>query len=440
MENKNIGIIGLGYVGLTLGIVAAMENYNVYGVEKNEKIKESLRKNKAHFYEPGLNDLINYFQNDNFNIVEKFKREHNLDIIILTVGTPLKKNSNKPNFEYIKTSLQSIEGIYDGSQLIILRSTVSVGTTRDIVIPYLKNMTNNPKKEILVAFCPERTVEGKAINEIQNLPQIIGGYNEKSVNIAENFFRKITPFVIEVDSLEEAELIKLFNNTYRDILFSLGNVFNEIAQKFNLNGKKVIKYSNLGYKRSNISTPGFVGGPCLSKDSYILTYNLDDFEGRQFILKAREYNKSLDDKIAKWIDEKAHKYDINDIGLSGMTFKGMPETSDLRDSPSINIAKKLKRKGYNLYLHDFVANKIELEEKNLGVIVDDFYDLASKVGILAILNNNSNYQHIQIEKLEKKLNYPKIILDSWESLNLMKKYYNYTIYNLGNFQIKEENK
>ena len=324
--------------------------------------------------------------------------------------------------------------------MIVLRSTVSVGTTRDIVIPYLKNMINNPKKEILVAFCPERTVEGKAINEIQNLPQIIGGYNKKSVNIAENFFRKITPFIIEVDSLEEAELIKLFNNTYRDILFSLGNVFNEIAQKFNLNGKKVIKHSNFGYKRSNISTPGFVGGPCLSKDSYILTYNLDDFEGRQFILKAREYNKSLDDKIVKWIDEKAHKYDINDIGLSGMTFKGMPETSDLRDSPSINIAKKLKSKGYDLYLHDFVANKIELEEKNLGVVVDDFYDLTSKVGILAILNNNSNYQHIQIEKLEKKLNYPKIILDSWESLNLMQKYYDSTIYNLGNFQIKGGNK
>lgn len=440
MENKNIGIIGLGYVGLTLGIVTAMKNYNVYGVEKNEKIKESLRKNKAHFYEPGLNNLINSYQNNNFNIVDKFKREHNLDIIILTVGTPLKKNSNKPDFEYIKTALQSIEGIYDGSQLIVLRSTVPVGTTRDIVIPYLKNTTSNPKKEILVAFCPERTVEGKAINEIQSLPQIIGGYNKKSVNIAENFFRRITPFIIEVDSLEEAELIKLFNNTYRDILFSLGNVFNEIAQKFNLNGKKVIKYSNLGYKRSNISTPGFVGGPCLSKDSYILTYNLDDFEGRQFILKAREYNKSLDDKIVRWIDEKAHKYDINDIGLSGMTFKGMPETSDLRDSPSINIAKKLKSKGYNLYLHDFIANKVEVEEKNLGIVVDDFYDLTSKVGILAILNNNPNYQHIQIEKLEKKLNYPKIILDSWESLNLMQKYYDSTIYNLGNFQIKEGNK
>ena len=141
-----VGIIGLGYVGLTLAVAAAVRGVDVYGVETNTHIKDCLKQDKAHFYEPGLDNLIKRVNNKSFHVVERFPAvEGGYDAFIITVGTPLKKVDGKkqeePNFEYIKSALEgTLKDIYDGSQLIILRSTVSVGTTRNIVRPFLAQL------------------------------------------------------------------------------------------------------------------------------------------------------------------------------------------------------------------------------------------------------------------------------------------------------------
>ena len=225
-----IGIIGLGYVGLTLAVAAASKDIDVYGVEINEHIKDCLRQNKAHFFEPGLDNLIKRTNNRTLHVVEEFPHDVKFDAFIITVGTPLKKIDGKkqeePNFDYIKSALRgTVKDVYDGSQLIILRSTVSVGTTRKIVLPFLAELCQKPEDEILVAMCPERTLEGKAVYELSNLPQIISGNNKESVEIAQRLFRIMTPCVIEAKSLEEAELIKLYCNVYRDMTFAIGNAF-----------------------------------------------------------------------------------------------------------------------------------------------------------------------------------------------------------------------
>ena len=119
------------------------------------------------------------------------------------------------------------------------------------------------------------------------IPQIIGPNNEESFNKSEELFRQITPTVLRVESLEAAELVKLFNNTYRDIHFSIGNYFNEIAQSFGINGVNLIETANYQYNRSSIAKPGLVGGPCLEKDSYILVNNMVNSRGKDFVLGAR---------------------------------------------------------------------------------------------------------------------------------------------------------
>ena len=154
-------------------------------------------------------------------------------------------------------------------------------------------MVNINENKILLCFCPERTIEGNALDELSELPQIIGGLNSNSYNAAEDFFRKITPTILSVESLEAAELVKLFNNTYRDIEFSTGNYFNRIAQSFGINGVSLIKTANYLYPRSKIALPGLVGGPCLEKDSYILVHEMPDNKGKDFVLGARNHNESM---------------------------------------------------------------------------------------------------------------------------------------------------
>lgn len=392
-----IGVIGLGYVGLTLAVAASTKGIDVYGVEVNQHIKDCLKQNRAHFFEPGLDNLIKRNNNKTLHVVESFPKEVKFDAFIITVGTPLKKIDGKkqeePNFEYIKSALEgALRDIYDGSQLIILRSTVSVGTTRKVVMPFLSELCGKPESEILVSMCPERTLEGKAVDELTHLPQIVSGNNQQSMEIAQKLFRHMTPCIIEAKSLEEAELIKLYCNTYRDMTFAIGNAFCMAAQKFGVDGMTAIEHANYGYTRSNIAKPGFVAGPCLEKDAYILINNMPDCDSKDFIISARHFNESLEDMVVQWVKLKAGEpSDDTIIALSGMAFKGQPETSDLRGSSSVYIAEKLKAEGYKMNLHDYVALPGEMEALNLGKVYNDLHDACANAKVLLVLNNHKKY-------------------------------------------------
>ncbi len=435
-----IGIIGLGYVGLTLGIAAASHDIDVYGVEIDEHIKECLKENKAHFFEPGLDNLIRRCNNKTFHVVEKFPDNKRFDAFIITVGTPLKKNEKTPNFDYIRSALKgTIKDVYDGSQLIILRSTVSVGTTRNVVIPFLCKMSGKEENEILVAMCPERTLEGKAVEELTHLPQVISGNNRKSLDIAQMIFRKMTPCIVEANSLEEAELIKLYCNTYRDMTFALGNAFCMAAQEFGVDGISAIKHANYGYDRSNIAKPGFVAGPCLQKDAYILINNMPECDSKNFILAARHFNESLEDLVAEWVRGRIGEPQKGvRVALSGMAFKGQPETSDLRGSSSVFIARKLKRLGYELNLHDFVALPNEMEELGLGRVCNSIEKACEDAKILLILNNHKKYSSVIFSDA---LSYSKRgieILDSWNVCTELHYCDDVKIHTLGNMFVEEK--
>lgn len=432
-----IGIIGLGYVGLTLAIAAADNGIDVYGVEVNQHIKDCLAQNRAHFFEPRLDSLIKRHNGKEFHCVEEFPKDLKFDAFIITVGTPLKKGEKTPNFEYIKSALRdTISKIYDGNQLIILRSTVSVGTTRKVVIPFLADLCQKPEAEVRVAMCPERTVEGKAVEELTHLPQIVSGSNPEATEIAVDLFRHLTPYVITVDSLEEAELVKLYCNTYRDMTFALGNAFCMAAQTYGVDGMRAIKHANQGYARSNIALPGYVAGPCLEKDAYILINNMPECDSKDFIVAGRKFNESLEDLTMEWVKRKVGEPSEDKcIVLSGMAFKGQPETNDLRGSSSVYIAQKLHKLGYKLILHDFVALESEMKELGLGEVCSDIYEACRDASALLVLNNHKKYFDLQEDAVLMKSHNDFVILDTWGVCQNLYSIENVDIATLGNFMI-----
>lgn len=409
-----VGIIGLGYVGLTLAVAASSKGIDVYGVEVNRQIRECLKDNHAHFYEPGLDSLIKRHNNRTLHVVDEFPPDIPYDAFIITVGTPLKEGEKTPDFAYIKSALMSVKHVYDGSQLMILRSTVSVGTTRRVVLPFLAGMCGKKEDEIPVSMCPERTLEGRAVEELTHLPQVVSGNNDKSIEMAQKIFRRMTPCVVEADSLEEAELIKLYCNTYRDMTFAIGNAFCMAAQEFGVDGVAAIEHANYGYARSNIAKPGFVAGPCLEKDAYILINNMPDCDSKDFILSARRFNESLEDIVVDWVGKRIGRPDEKKVlVLSGMAFKGQPETSDLRGSSSVYIAEKLKKAGYTMRIHDFVARTEEMEALGLGDCFRDLYEACAGARLLLVLNNHKKYASIVNEAVLKHSREGFEILDTW---------------------------
>ena len=439
-EKTTIGIIGLGYVGLTLGIAAASRGIEVYGIEINEHIKACLKENKAHFFEPGLDNLIKRCNGNTFFVVESFPLDINYDAFIITVGTPLKDDEKQPNFDYISSAIKdSLKNVYDGRQLVILRSTVSVGTTKNVVIPLLSRMSGLKGQDVLVGMCPERTIEGKAIDELTHLPQVISGNNEKSMEIAQKIFRKITPCVLETKSIEEAELIKLYCNTYRDMTFALGNAFCMAAQEFGVDGISAIENANYGYERSNIAKPGFVAGPCLEKDAYILINNMPECDSKDFILTARRFNESMEDIVVRWVQEKTKESGNNAVvAISGMAFKGQPETSDLRGSSSVYIAKKLRDLGYVLRLHDFVALRDEMEALELGTVYDTVEDACDGARLLIVLNNHKKYRSVLYDRSFSYKEKGFLVLDSWNVCTELQYCEDVKVYTLGNMLVGKE--
>ena len=401
-----LGIVGLGYVGLTLAIAAADSGFDVYGTEINPKILASLRDNHAHFHETGLDSLILKHNGKNFHASEKFPEDKKFDAFIITVGTPLMSGTHEPNLGYIRQAVQSIRNVYDGSQLVILRSTVSVGTTRSIIVPFLQEICG--RSEVFVSMCPERTVEGRAIEELTHLPQIISGNNPHALEMAEDIFTRITPNVLKADSTEEAELAKLYCNTYRDMTFAIGNAFCLAAQTFGIDGINVIRLANKGYSRANIAVPGFVAGPCLEKDAYILAHNMPECPSRDFILEGRTISSSLEESVADWAKRKVPG---KTIALSGMAFKGRPETSDLRGSPSVNIARRLYAMGCELRLHDFAAYPDEMESLNLGRVCRTLKEACEGADAVMILNNHEKYTDITRADLGSE---DIMLLDAWQ--------------------------
>lgn len=436
-----IGIIGLGYVGLTLGLVAASKGITVYGTEIDESIKALLKKNQSHFYEKGINELLEKYNNKTFHVVESFPKNIPFDAFIVTVGTPLiGENEKCPNYNYILSAIKSLEGLYNGSQMIILRSTVSVGTTRNFVLPLLEQMSQKNKKDILVGMCPERTIEGKALSELTSLPQIISGNNDQSLAVAKTLFTKITPDVVVTDSLEEAELAKLYCNVYRDITFAMGNAFCLAAQSFSVDGVKVIERANFGYPRSNIAKPGFVSGPCLEKDAHILLNNMPESMFKNFISSARTLNETLEDLVCSWVRKTiGPATKDNAITLTGMAFKGFPETSDLRGSAAVYIAKKLASLGYTLYLHDFVAHPLQMEALKVGKVFasDKLLEACMSSKMLLVLNNHKNYATIKYHPSISRQHGFRI-LDIWNACTLLHASDDVLIDTIGTINIKEK--
>lgn len=417
IKSKEVLIIGLGYVGLTLALVLAENGFSVSGYDVDKKLSAKINKKQSPFFEKGLQDLLDTQVGKNFKIIDNLENV-DPDIYIITVGTPYDFKKKIPNISYFQKSIELISKKIKVNDLVILRSTVPIGTSRKVAKPILeKNSNLKVGKNLFLAYCPERTAEGQAISELKNLPQIIGGYCQKSRELASRFFNEYTDTIIDVDDLESSEMCKLLDNTYRDTIFAYSNQMAMLSESLGLNLPNLIEKVNVGYKRNQIPKPSpGVGGPCLTKDPYILNYNFKQNGLKAIVsLSAREINekmiKNLYAKISNFlINTNKQKKNIK-IFVLGMAFKGNPQTSDLRGSSSIELLKLFKKNKYtNVYFHDPITTKIDGINYKYKDLKDGFY----KADIIIFMTNHNFYKNLKIVKLISRMSKPSLFIDTWQ--------------------------
>ena len=416
-----ICIVGLGFVGLTLAATLARSGLNVLGIEKNSQIFKKIKKGNPHFYEPGLAKLLKkLIFKKKLRIINKIDKKILLpNNIIITVGTPINKNK-KMNIKNIKNTVSNISKFMQENTLIILRSTVGVGISRRIVLPLLIKS----KKKFQLSFCPERTLEGKALKELKELPQIIGGLDDKSIKQSKKIFNKIAKNLIIVKNIETAEMIKLIDNVNRDIFFGYANEVAKACDIVGISATEVIKKGKLYYPRTNLPLPGLVGGPCLEKDPYIFSESFlkHKFQTR-ITMAARKMNEIQPIDSSNFILNKfklKFKKSIKKILLIGLAFKGTPTTSDIRGTMAIPIINFFRKKNPKIIINGYDPFVKKEDFKILKIKKIQSINKANKNDLIIIMNNNKIFLDMGINKIAALLKKEGLVYDFWSLFKLSK--------------------
>jgi nucleotide sugar dehydrogenase len=287
-----------------------------------------------------------------------------------------------------------------------MRSTVPIGTTREIAIVIEKELGWSVGTDFYAISAPERTVEGNALYELRELPQILGGVTLNCAQHGYDLFQKISKRLVPVSTSEVSETIKITSNAFRDYSFGFSNYLTKVAQSYNLDVNEIIDNANFGYLRNSIPKPSpGVGGPCLSKDPYLLC-NSDFTNSESPIYAARKVNESMTQYVYSHLVEKIPRLLSLEILMLGLAFKGTPETNDTRNSPSIDLARLFLKEGKQIFGWDAVVENSSIP----GIFLQS--EITIRPRVFLILNNHES----NVDKLNAFLlgNNEKIwIFDPW---------------------------
>jgi len=338
-DKPSVVIVGMGYVGLTFAVFAADMGIKVYGIEKNIELANQIAEGKTLVRDLGLKEKLRRVVNTGFlKINQDVTKVEGKKVYVVTVGTPLQIDTT--TIDQMTEVLDFIGTTMNEKDLIMIRSTVEIGTSKSIN----QKLRSTSQKEFYLSMCPERTVEGRALEELKSLPQVISGVNADSLLQAKKFFGILKVETISAESTEAAEFIKLISNSYRDLNFAFANEISLIGSGYGINTRDAIKLANYGYPRNQIQNPGLTGGPCLEKDPLILAKSAEMKGVSSFLLsESRRINESIP-TIA--LQEISQNQLVNQIStptflILGIAFKGFPETSDTRGTLAFKLAREI---------------------------------------------------------------------------------------------------
>lgn len=357
---------GCGHVGLPLGIVLASKGLFVTSYDINETVVAQVNAGRMPFDEPGAGDLLRrVLDSGHFTASDDPSVVSDAEHVVVVIGTPVDEHLN-PDPSAVVSAIANISKHFRDGQHLVLRSTIYPGVTQ-----LVEDLMTAQGLSIDVSFCPERIAEGKALEELESLPQIISGRSPKSLGRARSLFSNLTNNLIETVP-EEAELAKLFTNTWRYIKFATANQFFMIANDYGLDFERIRHAITSDYPRAaDMPGPGFAAGPCLFKD----TMQLAAFNNNNFALghASMLVNEGLPLYLVSRLERQ---YDLKKmtVGILGMAFKG--ESDDTRSSLSYKLRRILEFKAHRVICADsnvkhdprLVSERVLLDESDIIII------------------------------------------------------------------------
>ncbi|AFQ45978.1 UDP-N-acetyl-D-mannosamine dehydrogenase [Desulfosporosinus meridiei] len=332
--NLTLCVSGLGYIGLPTAAMFAANGLTVIGVDVKPKVVDTINQGRIHIVEPDLEDVV-------ASAVESGGLIGRLDPVeayayIIAVPTPFNEYK-QPDLRYVEAAALSISKVVKKDNLVILESTVPVGTTERVADIIFNARPDLGKEDLLFAFCPERVLPGKIIHELVNNNRIIGGLSPKAAERAKDLYKVFVKGEIHLTDARTAEMTKLTENAFRDVNIAFANELSLICEKYNINVWNLIDLANK-HPRVNILQPGSgVGGHCIAVDPWFIVDSMPN--KTRLIRTAREVNDSKPMWVYDRIKEVALGFDRQStIAFLGLAYKS--DIDDLRESPALEIVRK----------------------------------------------------------------------------------------------------
>jgi UDP-N-acetyl-D-mannosaminuronic acid dehydrogenase len=406
MEAWRISVIGLGYVGLPTAVVFASRGFSVVGVDVDAGKVGAVNSGRCYLREPGLDALLGDVVSKGFlrATTEVARAVRESDAVVIAVPTPVR--DGVADLSYLREALLAVrEGLHRGL-LVVIESTIPPGTTVGFAKPLLEESGLRVEEDFYLAHVPERIAPGRAIEELLNMPRVVGGVGPRSTEKALELYSRVNAKPLPTDATT-AEFVKLIENTYRDLNIAYANLLALMAERLGIDVYEAIRLANT-HHRVNIHMPGAgVGGPCLTKDPYMLASVLPGFWGTELIRLARRMNEYMPRHTVE-ITEKA----LGDIGVNikdariailGATYKG--GVDDTRESPAKYVVRELLEKGVSVIVYDPYTTESFGAERARSL-----EEAVREADAIMIITDHPEFKNIDLDKASKLVRH-RVIID-----------------------------
>jgi UDP-N-acetyl-D-glucosamine dehydrogenase len=392
-----VGVIGLGYVGLSLAVEFAKAGLQVTGIEIDLDKVTRLQSGESYLQDVKPYEVKGLIADGKLLVMHDFDRLSELDAVSICVPTPLSKTKD-PDISYIASATKEIVRHLHPGQLVVLESTTYPGTTDEVILPELQQTGLRVGQEFFLAFSPERIDPGNAQYSTHNTPKIIGGVTPRCAQVAKSLYEVAINQVVLVTSARSAEMVKLLENTFRAVNIGLVNEVALMCDRLGIDVWEVIDAAATKPFGFMPFYPGpGLGGHCIPVDPYYLAWKLKtlDYKAR-FIELAAEINTSMPwhvvSKVVDALNEQCKSVNGSDILVLGVTYKR--NTNDLRESPALDIIKILQGKGATVNFYDpYAVDLTSLDGANHVSLDEEILHTVDCV-IIATDHSNVNYEWV----------------------------------------------
>ena len=339
MKFQKISVLGLGYIGLPTASTFATHGIEVLGVDVKPEIIETLKSGGLHIHEPGLRTLVSGAINS--GMLRVALEPELADAFIIAVPTPFFDADKKADMRAVKSAAEAIVPFLRAGNLVVLESTSPPRTTIDLVAPILEKTGLKAGVDFHLAYSPERVLPGQILRELIENARVVGGITPESAQAGYDLYKTFVKGDIIKTNATTAEMVKLMENTYRDVNIAIANEFSRLADNFSVDVREAISLSNL-HPRVEILSPGpGVGGHCISVDPWFLVESAPELT--PFIRQAREVNDAQPKFVVSLVERALGSLKGKNIAALGLAYK--PDVDDLRESPAVEVIELLQDAG-----------------------------------------------------------------------------------------------